>query len=1393
EYWSTDELDIAFTSNASISFDYEAFLLEHRFHNSSWTTSIEEEGVEYTIYDNQSAELGVHTYVGTQGDYQHFNVTIRFPNDWENVTVEDPFLNDVTNECIITQNNLTIPTFLLESLGWWEVTFQSPNYAKSISSQKYVDSSEWITADLFRPGNITRTSVELGTESETPVIADLVNLTWYLPNGSIWWNESISSGIAGSLNSSSITFGATNTTAGEWYIEMEWMNGTEIAYASSSFSLYHIASLTPEYSIVNGDVGQTITNALRFQNGYTGEYLMSDDATLVGNWSGDSVQFAPNVVKNWWEGDFDTSLSGGGNFTVLVQASKPFYDEVNCTFHIVATYTTQMETDAPSDVPTEIGLNEVYTLNVSYQLSNDTGIEGATISVNYTGPTDGLDIDSPVPQSAGEYQVTMTGKKSGTYVVTVETSKSFHDPQSDSFTLIVEETGTTLTLINGTSCFVRYGNDYRYVVQYKNSSGDGLEGANISIENVEPSSGLEYASTNYVGEGLYSILLTPTDTTTFTILIKATKANHETQYSTFTLTVTEVPTSLTLNATSVTISVQEQFVLGLVFEDETGTPIPGATIVAQNTPAELDFSPVTDYGDGNYSLVIDPLYVGSYLLSFSASKDNYLSGYESFSLNVDEIGTALIHQNGTADSIRFGGEYNLVVRYVNSSGYGLLGAGVTVSSVLPESGLEYGTTQEIGDGYYGLLLTPDSADTYTIVVKANLTNHETQFTTFSLTVSEIPTSLTSIPSSSTIAFDLNETVKLIFEDENQNRLEGATITVLNIPEGLEVSGISEQGNGTYEVVLNPSEVGSYSILLRASLENYQNSTVGFSLLVKEIPTELLFLESDGSASVSFSDPFTIEMIYARTDLNQNVTEANINITLSQPDGPAFTLTSVGEIYRIMFDTEYIGSWIINIKATRENYEPKTREFKLTIQKIQTVITDITLQDDFLYDHTYTLDYDYLVSSNRTGINGADVSVSGIDDDWVEIFSPGDGLYRINLTPTSLGTYSAVFSFSKMGCASQTSSLEFHVDEVPVGISLLDELTDIAQEEKTLRIRFYERETDIPVSDATVTYVIFGSERGLWREGTFTEEEDGIYSATFTMPPADNQDYHIKIRMDKPNYVLEEDSGVYPISPYLSDEAFMGRFVTTYMLPFSVIGAGLVIAYGTYILYRRKKHERTVQQNRIKRVFTDAQNLLGVLILNTESGIPLYSRIIREELDDTVISAFISAITQFKSEFDLASPYEEWEVTPISDLIRIVATKDLICAFIVVREPSETQKEKMKLFAQKVDSIWSEVYQTTPSEVLDSTTKREFDKLFDDVLDASLLKTHEVVDESQLPEELRDLEDKIEGIDEDSLDLTKLAQSLVARGLEEREAYTLIMDALKKRAIAETDETAPDRL
>jgi hypothetical protein len=189
-----------------------------------------------------------------------------------------------------------------------------------------------------------------------------------------------------------------------------------------------------------------------------------------------------------------------------------------------------------------------------------------------------------------------------------------------------------------------------------------------------------------------------------------------------------------------------------------------------------------------------------------------------------------------------------------------------------------------------------------------------------------------------------------------------------------------------------------------------------------------------------------------------------------------------------------------------------------------------------------------------------------------------------------------------------------------------------------------------------------------------------------------------------------------------------------------------------------------------------------LILHTKSGVPLYSRIIKKGLDDTVISA----ITQFKAEFDLASPYEEWDVTPISDLIRIVATENLICAFIVLREPSDTQKEKMKLFAQEVASIWKNVYQETPSEVLDSETKRQFDKLFDDILDARLLKKHRVANVSNLPDQLQFVEDGTERIEADGFLLQNLVQSLATSGIEDRKAYSIIMGALGNAAIEDEE-------
>jgi hypothetical protein len=137
------------------------------------------------------------------------------PIDWENTTILDPLQNDITGLCTISLGGIFVPNSLFDRVGWWKITHQSFNYAKSISTQIY-DTGAWTAGSLFRPNNITRTQVELGTTSETPSSGSSVSIDWIMPNGTIWSTDSVSSIVGGIAVSSSLTFGGMNTSAGLW-------------------------------------------------------------------------------------------------------------------------------------------------------------------------------------------------------------------------------------------------------------------------------------------------------------------------------------------------------------------------------------------------------------------------------------------------------------------------------------------------------------------------------------------------------------------------------------------------------------------------------------------------------------------------------------------------------------------------------------------------------------------------------------------------------------------------------------------------------------------------------------------------------------------------------------------------------------------------------------------------------------------------------------------------------------------------------------------------------------------------------------------------------------------------------------------------------------------------
>ncbi|MFW9799739.1 MAG: hypothetical protein ACFFD9_04845 [Candidatus Thorarchaeota archaeon] len=991
--WTQGPLTIAITTNASVSLDYRTSLMSHRYVNSSWAADPARPGVSYSVSAGFSGELTFYTYVGSTGEYQNLTIRAILPVDWENATIRNPFLNDVTSQCSVEVGLITIPNSQLYSLGWWEITLQSPNYCKSVSTQKLnFGSGLWSDSSSFGSGNATRVQIEIGTSVETPEIDDPINVTWTMPNGTIWTEDSIVSVLYGAANSSQCVLDGLNTTAGEWSVIVHWVNGTEIALGQAMFDMYHAAALTlaqPQYSTIETDSGLVVTNFLHYMDVDNGDYIMDGSASIVANWSGGQVFFSANLLRNWYEADFDTSLIGNGQFLVLVNASRPYFNNASCQFVVISTYQSDFWLTSVGGVPIEAGLYENISIDARFELEGGPGIDGAAIQMDYSGPSGGLTFLGQSSSGPGDYSINITSSMSGTYMVTLTGSKQYHHNGSDTFTLIV-----------------------------------------------------------------------------------------------------------------------------------------------------------------------------------------------------GEIGTALTFANGTADFARLGSTYRLVVRYANSTNQGLIGADVSVVDVTPSAGLSFGNATYVLDGYYSILLDLSSAKTFTLVVKANLTNHETHFSTFTVTVSEIPTVLVLDASTATISADQAHTIQFSLEDDLSNGLQGAQIFALSPPEGLSIHSFLDLTGGLYNITVEAPDTGTYQIAFRAYLKNYQNSTVGFTLIVK-----------------------------------------------------------------------YVTMQIIDVQ----------------------------------------------------------------------------GLTATEGLPT------------------------------------------------TLSLRVIDSDTGTAVSGATVEFqIVTDLGPGLLEE--MVETSPGVYTASITMPSAEGTS-SLRVYVTRENHELEGSVFEATFVPIVSELGILTRTLQR-LFPFMALAVAAVVGLAGRRVYIRRQRERNLEAIIVKRRFDDVRSLLGVIVLHKHTGIPIFSKMVKGGLDETLVSGFVSAISTFRSEFNVGQ--EDWVVTPISDIIRTVATQNLICAFISLSAPSRSQELRMVEFAETVGFVFDNMFTEPPVRALDEWTIIQFEALFDDILDGRLLKGYKVAELKGFPRKTKCIEERITKIDGvDGFELEELANEMTSCGFEEARVYKIIMEAIENENLVTT--------
>jgi hypothetical protein len=321
-----------------------------------------------------------------------------------------------------------------------------------------------------------------------------------------------------------------------------------------------------------------------------------------------------------------------------------------------------------------------------------------------------------------------------------------------------------------------------------------------------------------------------------------------------------------------------------------------------------------------------------------------------------------------------------------------------------------------------------------------------------------------------------------------------------------------------------------------------------------------------------------------------------------------------------------------------------------------------------------------------------------------------------------------------------------------------------------------------VTDATINCVIEnhnGIERGPF---LLEQTKHGIYYAFIIMTEEDIGSVTFKFTVIKDNYELANNSQ--ELSTDIIDPwpPMVGPIVRN-SVPISLVTISMISVVIAQRAYSRRKRKQNLEALAVKRRFDDLKNLIGILVLHKRSGLPIYSKMLTTGFDSSMISAFITAIRNFRSEIETDTAEREFYLTPISDIVRVVATHSLLCAFITVSTPTPTQSEKMIEFAKAASFLFDDLFEMIPTEIVDNDTVEQFEYLFDEKLDGKLLKKFRMAEHEKFPRRLKCVEEKFEHLETtDGFELDDLAAGVASCGLEEARAYKIIIDYIEKGSI-----------
>ncbi|RLI57114.1 MAG: hypothetical protein DRP09_03695, partial [Candidatus Thorarchaeota archaeon] len=654
-------------------------------------------------------------------------------------------------------------------------------------------------------------------------------------------------------------------------------------------------------------------------------------ATIMTNWT-DIAGTSYSIVEIG-DGEYRLSLNTTGllaqKYTFEIWNVKPFYQSA------VATVSVQ-----PGAATLEIVLDKTAyyadwgeVVNITFQLVEpyyDTPIPGANASLLWNGTLYYfVDLDN------GYYGLLLDTSDSdfGMYSPQITATRTFYQPRTKSFTLIVDKAvgqilpeQTVYDVVIQTSIgFTVYLND--------TVSNEPVVGAVVTME----WNGTVYPLTPTGVPGYYNGTVDVTDFAIgqYAMLLRAVSLNHEFLETIVDINVVPIPTSLALSdgANLITVFFGDYVHILVVYNDTFHkTIITGANVTY--TLGSLSGTLIQE-ANGTYSGTVDVsgLPSQSIYLRLTAHKAGYATGLDSVVVTILPIPTETSVDTPTQSGY-FGDNLTYLFTYYDTQHAQYI-SGATVHAAW-EGGTATVTDLLNGSYLVQLDLTLTTPGLYDLIVTFSLSNYTSRTLTAYVELYATPAQILG-PTS--LSFPINDTISVEYIVVNQ--LDNSSITdVIGVAYSPQ---LGEQelilSDGVYTLFLGDGlPFGTYTFDIAFTTAKYVMSPIHLEVQVREIRTALLLPNTTIITQPNVAE--SIQITYFDLDHQTGISGANITIEYSQSNITFLEDLTLDEdgVYTLFFQALVGRTFQVTITFEKDDY--------VTAFVVLTIKSDISAEQQF---------------------------------------------------------------------------------------------------------------------------------------------------------------------------------------------------------------------------------------------------------------------------------------------------------------------------------------------------------------------------------------------------------------------------------------------------------------